>query len=475
MTIQHLKHTSDPSTRVTQALNAAHAVQPALNAMVSFIDPQAQLDALKDIDPQAPFYGIPVALKDLVNMKDTRTTGSSKILDNYVSPYDATITQKLREAGAIIIGKASCDTFGMGGTNKTAATGPVHNPYDLTRMSGGSSGGSAALVAAGVVPMAIGTDTGDSIRKPAAFTGIVGLKPTYGRISRYGVIPYASSLDHVGCFTRNVTDAAITLKVLAGRDDQDMTSSSYPVEDYPALLKGDLTGKRIGILSNVIDAISNPTVKAQFEALCVQLTRQGALLTPVTLNSDLMKALLPTYYIIANAEATANHANLDSLRFGVQIPGVDNEETMRLSRTAGFGPLLRKRFVIGSYALFVENQEKLFRKAQKVRRLVVEELKNALRPIDVLVAPASGGVAPLLEGGPKTDELSGEYLIAENFMVLGNFSGYPSITIPMGFEHGLPLGINLTAKAFDEANLLDIAYGFEKLTGLKDLVAKVNA
>jgi aspartyl-tRNA(Asn)/glutamyl-tRNA(Gln) amidotransferase subunit A len=188
-----------------------------------------------------------------------------------------------------------------------------------------------------------------------------------------------------------------------------------------------------------------------------------------------MKALLPTYYIIANAEATANHANLDSLRFGVQVPGADNEETMRLSRTAGFGPLLRKRFVIGSYALFVENQERLFRKAQKVRRLVVEDLKAALSDLDAIIAPASGGVAPLLEGGPKTDELSGEYLIAENYMVMGNFSGYPSITIPMGFENGLPLGINLTAKAFDDAKLLDIAYGIETLTGLKNLVAKVNA
>jgi aspartyl-tRNA(Asn)/glutamyl-tRNA(Gln) amidotransferase subunit A len=475
MMIHELKHLTDAQTRVTQAIEAAHAVQPALNAMVSFIDPKPQLEALTSIDPNAPFYGIPVALKDLVNMKDTRTTGSSKILDNYISPYDATITQKLRDAGAIMIGKASCDTFGMGGTNKTAATGPVHNPYDLARMSGGSSGGSAALVAAGVVPMAIGTDTGDSIRKPAAYTGIVGLKPTYGRISRYGIIPYASSLDHVGCFTRNVTDAALTLKVLAGRDDKDMTSSSLPVEDYVACLKGDLNGKRIGILTNVVDTISNPTVIAQFNALCAKLTEHGAIITRVTLNDALMKALLPTYYIIANAEATANHANLDSLRFGVQIPGADNEETMRLSRTAGFGPLLRKRFVIGSYALFVENQERLFRKAQKVRRLVVEDLKAALSNVDVILAPASGGVAPLLDGGPKTDELSGEYLIAENFMVMGNFSGYPSITIPMGFENGLPLGVNLTAKAFDDALLLDVAYGLETLTGLKDLVAKVNA
>ncbi len=473
MSYTNVKNSAAPEQRVAQALQKAHEVQPKLNAMVSFIDPASQLEALKSKPADLPLYGIPVVLKDLVNMKDTLTTGSSMILANYVSPYDATITQKLKEAGAIIIGKASCDTFGMGGTNKTAATGPVHNPYDLDRMSGGSSGGSAVLVASGVVPMAIGTDTGDSIRKPAAFNGIVGVKPTYGRISRYGVIPYASSLDHVGFFTANVSDAALSLEVLAGRDDKDMTSSNRPVEPYRAALKGSLAGKRFGILTNVTEAIQNKNTLAQFAALCDKLKAQGAIVIPVNLNKDLMKAMLPTYYIIANAEATANHSNLDALRFGVQKDGQDIEEVMTASRTAGFGPLLKKRFVIGSYALFIENQELLFRKAQKVRRLIVEDVKKALESVDCLIAPASGNKAPLLQDS-SIDELSSEYLVAENFMALGNFSGYPSMTLPFGFDDKLPLGVNLTCRPFEEGLMLNLAKGIEDLTGLSDLICEVK-
>jgi len=461
--IEHFKHKAS----VQKALDKALAYQPKLNAMVSFLEPTSQLEALKAIDPSSPFYGVPIVLKDLVNMKGSITTGSSKILENYVSPYDATITQKLSAKGAIIIGKASCDTFGMGGTNMTAATGPVMNPYDLTRMSGGSSGGSAVLVASGVVPMAIGTDTGDSVRKPASYCGIVGMKPSYGRISRYGVIPYASSLDHVGFFTTTVKDAAITLEVLAGRDDKDMTSSNRPVEAYASLLKGDLKGQRIGILKNVIDSIQNQSTLKEFERLCQKLEAKGAICVPIQLNEDLMHAFLPTYYIIANAEATANHSNLDGLRFGVQKEGDDVEAIMSATRTAGFGKLLRKRFVIGSYALFIENQEKVFRKAQKVRRLIVEDLKKALSQCDVLMAPASSQGAPRLDD-QSADQLSSEYLIAENFMALGNFSGYPSITIPFTLVDGLPVGINLTASAFEEAQLLDIAYGIEQVTQWAD-------
>jgi len=473
MSYTSCKLSGDPKTRVTLAFKKAHEVQPKLNAMVSFVDPTAQLEVLKSKSENLPLYGMPVALKDLVNMKGTLTTGSSMILENYISPYDATITQKLQDAGAIIIGKASCDTFGMGGTNKTAATGPVQNPYDLSRMSGGSSGGSAVLVASGVVPMAIGTDTGDSIRKPAAFNGIVGVKPTYGRISRYGIIPYASSLDHVGFFTNNVDDAALTLEVLAGRDDKDMTSSTRPVDEYRKMLTGDIAGKRFGILTNVTHAIQNKETLRQFNALCDGLKAKGAIVTEIHLNDALMKAMLPTYYVIANAEATANHSNLDALRFGVQKEGKDIEEVMTASRTAGFGPLLRKRFVIGSYALFTENQELIFRKAQKVRRLIVEEAKKALMEVDCLIAPASGNGAPLLEDS-KIDELSSEYLVAENYMALGNFSGYPSMTLPFGYDQTLPLGVNLTCRPFEEGLMLNLAKAIEGVTGLKDLIKEVQ-
>ena len=464
-----LKETTSVQERVADAVQKAHAVQAALNAMVNFIDPSEQLENLKHVDPNSAFYGVPVVLKDLVHMKGTVTTGSSGILENYVSPYDATITRKLKEAGAIIIGKASCDTFGMGGTNMTAWTGPVMNPYDLKRMSGGSSGGSAVLVASGVVPIAIGTDTGDSIRKPASYNNIVGLKPTYGRISRYGVIPYASSLDHVGVFARNIKDAALALEVLAGRDDKDMTSSQLPVEAYAQLLNSDVQGKKIGILQNVIDAIKKPETLKIFSALCDKLKAKGAIIQSMHLNEDLMHAFLPTYYIIANAEATANHSNLDGLRFGVLIEGKSMEESMMRSRTAGFGKLLKKRFVIGSYALSTENQEEVFRKAQKVRRLIVDDLKRVLTDVDVVIAPASSQGAPKFDD-VSIDQLSSEYLIAENYMALANFSGYPSITVPMGFVEGLPLGINLTSAAFTEQLLLDVALAIEESTGIKDVI-----
>jgi aspartyl-tRNA(Asn)/glutamyl-tRNA(Gln) amidotransferase subunit A len=329
------------------------------------------------------------------------------------------------------------------------------------------------LVASGVVPMAIGTDTGDSIRKPASFNNIVGLKPTYGRISRYGVIPYASSLDHVGVFTRNVKDAALSLEVLAGRDDKDMTSSYQLVEKYSELLTGNLEGKRIGIIQNVIDSIHNQETLDEFKALCQKLESKGAILTSIRLNDDLMHAFLPTYYIIANAEATANHSNLDSLRFGVLKEGQTMDESMILSRTAGFGKLLKKRFVIGSYALFTENQEEVFRKAQKVRRLIVEDIKRVLSQVEVIMAPASGQGAPKFDDA-SVDQLSSEYLIAENYMALANFSGYPSITIPMGFVEGLPVGVNLTAYAFEETKLLDIAYGIENTTGLANRIKEVT-
>lgn len=458
-----------PIDSVLPAFEKAKRFQKDLNAVVNYIDPQEQIKQVQTKTAKHPLFGVPIVLKDLVNMKDTLTTGSSRILENYVSPYDATITKKLKEAGAIIIAKASCDTFGMGGTNMTAATGPVCNPYDLKRMSGGSSGGSAVLVASGVVPMAIGSDTGDSVRKPASYNNIVGFKPSYGRISRYGVIPYASSLDHVAYFTQNVMDAASTLEVLAGRDDHDMTSSYKEVEAYASSLKGDLKGKKIGILENVVKSIHIEETKALFTALCETCKAQGAEIISISLNDDLMHAFLPTYYIIANAESTANHSNLDGLRFGLAQEGNDIEEVMTNSRTSGFGPLLRKRFVIGSYALFIENQEKIFRKAQKVRRLIVNDLNEAFTKVDVLIAPASAQGAPIM-GDASLDQLSSEYLIAENFMALANFAGTPSITIPMGFVHGLPVGLNLNAKAFEEAKLLDIAYGFEKITGLHDQV-----
>lgn len=282
--------------KVYEALNNAKLVNEKINAVINFVDPKEQLENLNE----GKLYGMPIALKDNISTKGIKTTAASKMLENYVPIYDAFVVKKLKEAGAVTICKTSMDELAMGGTNLTACIGPVLNPYDLKRMSGGSSGGSAALVSSGVVPLALGSDTGDSVRKPASFCGVIGVKPTYGRISRYGVIPYASSLDHVGYFTRNVKTASLTLEVLAGRDDNDMTSSFKEVEEYSKLLNSDIQGKKIAIFKNVIDSLTNQKTKDMFNDLIIKLKEKGATIEEVSFNDDLMKAMLPAYYLISN-------------------------------------------------------------------------------------------------------------------------------------------------------------------------------
>ena len=436
------------------ALNCYEKVKKAhekLNCVVTPVKPEKE--------------GIAIALKDNVSTKGILTTASCKILDNYVPVYNATIVDKLEANGFVTVCKASMDELAMGGTNLTALTGPVKNPYDLTRISGGSSGGSAVLVASGALSCAIGSDTGDSIRKPASFCGVVGVKPTYGRISRYGIIPYASSLDHVGYFTTCIDDAAKMLEVLAGRDDKDMTSSCLPVLKYTELLNGDVKGKKVLIFKNVVDAISNNEVKELFNKVIANLKEDGAIIKEVSFDETLLRAILPTYYIIANAEATANHSNLDGINFGERVDGKSIEEIMINSRSAGFGPWIKKRFIIGSYALFEENQERILKKAHKIRRLIVDEIMGELKEADILIAPAAPGVAPKIEG-TSTDELSEEYLVADNHMVIGNFGGLPSLTLPMGFVDKLPVGVNLTANPFKEDVLFNVAKAIENKTGL---------
>ena len=292
-----VQDTSNIKERCYEALEKAKKLQPELNDVITFVDPQEQLDNLPET---GLMRGVPIALKDNVCTKGILTTAASNILKNYVPVYDAEIVTKLKNAGAVCIAKSSMDELAMGGTNLTANIGPAHNPYDVTRITGGSSGGSAALVASGVVPMAIGSDTGDSVRKPASYCGVVGVKPTYGRISRYGVIPYASSLDHVGYFTRSIEDACISLEVLAGRDDRDMTSSNREVPKYSALLNSDMHGKKIAILSNVVDSIKNKETMKLFNDLMEELRKRGAVVEEYTFDEALMRAILPTYYLIAN-------------------------------------------------------------------------------------------------------------------------------------------------------------------------------
>ena len=433
-------------TRCETALEKLKALQPQLNAIVTFVDIDEQLEELKDIDADAPLYGMPVVLKDNISTCGIRTTASSRILDNYVPVYDAAIVEKLKAAGAVIIAKASMDELGMGGTNKNA----------------------------GAVAVSIGTDTGDSVRKPAAYNGIIGMKPTYGRISRYGIIPYASSLDHVGYFTTNVEDACTMLEVLAGRDDRDMTSSMRPVEAYRALLDSDVSGKVIGVLDNVQEAISDERVKENLTALLSRLEARGAQIRHVRMPQELMETVLPVYLTIANAEATANHSNLDGIRYGMREPGESVEEVMKHSRTKGFSAYVRKRFIIGSYSLFVENQDKLFRKAQKIRRLIVDHFRELLQECDCIIASAAPGVAPL-EHEAADEAMGAQHLVADNHMVLGNFSGYPSMTLPSGFLDGLPIAVNITCRPFEEVTMFNIGKAIEEESGLADNTVEVKA
>lgn len=440
---------------IEQTAEKLRDLQPDLNAVVTFQEQPVQKS------PEGKLAGVPVVLKDNISTKGLRTTASSRILDNYIPVYNATITDKLEKAGAVVMAKASMDELGMGGTNKNAYTGPVHNPYDLSRISGGSSGGCAVLVAAGAVPLAVGSDTGDSVRKPAAYCGVVGVKPTYGRISRYGVIPYASSLDHVGYFTRNIQDAALALEVLAGRDDHDMTSSYEPVPAYSDLLNRDLKGKRIGIFKTIVDAQKDLLIKQAFLELVEKLKEAGAVVDEVEMPQEYMELIAPIYKTIANAEATANHSNLDGLRFGVREPGESVEDVMTETRTKGFSPYVRARFVIGSYSLFEENQDRLFRKAQKIRRLIVEAYARMFQDHDIILSPAAPTVAPLIESSSSIRFGQDEFV--EEHMQLANFSGYPSLTMPLGMEDGLPFGICLNARPFEEQMLFDTAAGLETL------------
>lgn len=439
--------------------------QKRLNAFVTVTKDEA-LKNIENLDVKENeiLKGIPGVFKDNYNTKGIKTTASSKMLEDYVPVYNATVVDKLYEAGISLIGKSSMDELAMGGTNKSALTGPVFNPWDSSRIAGGSSGGSAALVGSGVVPFALGSDTGDSIRKPAGFCGVVGFKPTWGRISRFGVIPYASSLDHVGAFTRNVRDMAIVTEALAGRDDRDMTSSNLPVPHYLENLTSDIKGMKIAVLTTVSDEIRNKDIKENFEHVIATLKELGAEVGEVTIPQYLARAILPTYTIIANSEATSNHSCLDGIKYGDRQPGSSTDEVMINSRTDGFGAHIKRRFILGNLALATENQERMFRKAQRVRRLIVEELNKIYSEYDIILTPNSGSVAPKLDEA-NDDRLSDEYIILENHLALGNFAGTPSISIPSGFSDKMPIAVNLMGRVFEEQTVFNAAYALEQALG----------
>lgn len=414
-------------------------------------------------------WGIPYLTKDNFSTKGIETTGSSNILNGYVPLFDATVIAKLKEKKCVLIGKTTLDELAMGGTGTTGHKGITYNPYDPShkRMIGGSSCGSASSVAAGIVPFALGSDTGDSVRKPASFGGLVGMKPTWGRISRYGLFPFAPSLDHVGFFTRSVEDSAILLEALAGRDDMDFTSSTRPVENYANLSSTSLNGKKIAVLREIMDSVSDQKNLRLFHKSVEKMRQNGAEVAYVDFGLDLLQSIYPTYFVISCAEATSNDANLDGIKFGPYYGGNTYQEVMFNSRTKGFSELIKRRFVIGSFALMKENQDALFLRAQKNRAKIVERVNLILAEKDCIYLPAAPSIAPLIGG--VSSKLSNEYLLADNHLALGNFAGLPSITLPLGFEDGMPLGINLTGRAFEEKSLYEIADCLENITGLAGL------
>ena len=417
-------------------------------------------------------YGIPVVIKDNFATKGIKTTASSELLKDYVPLFDSEVVTRLKNEGAIIIGKTTMDELAMGGSGTTGHLGATYNPWDKTktRIIGGSSCGSAAAISAGIVPVSIGSDTGDSIRKPASYSALVGFKPTWGRISRYGLFPFATSFDHAGYFTRNVFDSAYLLNVLAGRDNKDFSSSFKEVEDYTKDLDKSIKGKKIAVIKQVFDETIDPNIKKDFLKSIEYLKKQGAVVDFVSMNEKLLKAIHPTYFIISSAESTSNNANLDGINFGNRIEGSSFEEIVTNTRTKGFSPHIKRRFVIGSFSMLEENQNELYFRALKCRRLIVNEFNRVFKEYDAIYCPASPTVAPMMN--KKSDLLFKECAIADNYMAFANLGGYPSITLPLGFSNGLPFGGNISARPFEEKLLLNLSNYIEKGTGLKDLVAK---
>jgi aspartyl-tRNA(Asn)/glutamyl-tRNA(Gln) amidotransferase subunit A len=431
--------------------------------------PQVALERAEQLDdylatgaPQSRVAGIPIALKDVLTTNGIRTTCGSKLLEDYVPPYDATAWTRLSGEGAVLVGKTNCDEFAMGSSNENSAFGPVHNPWDLDMVPGGSSGGSAAAVAAGEAVWALGTDTGGSVRQPAALTGVVGLKPTYGLISRYGLIAFASSLDTVGTFTRSVRDAATLLQTMAGKDHRDATSLDALVPDFSERLEDGVSGMRVGVVAEAFGEGVQPDVAASVRAAVERLAAMGA---------DVGEAVLPhaeyalsAYYLIAPSEASSNLARYDGVRYGLRVDGDDSIQMMFRTRGAGFGPEVKRRVMLGTYALSAGYYDAYYGQAQKVRTLIIRDYQAAFERFDVLVSPTSPTTAfPI---GAKADDPMAMYL-NDIFTIPANLAGTPAISVPCGLDSaGLPIGLQITAPVLGEQTLFRAAAALEGELGL---------
>ncbi len=407
-----------------------------------------------------PLLGVPMALKDLLSTAGIATTCGSRILQGYHPPYDATVYARLRDAGAVLLGKLNMDEFAMGSSTENSALAITANPWDLATVPGGSSGGSAAAVAAGEAAFTLGSDTGGSVRQPASLCGVVGLKPTYGRVSRFGLIAFASSLDQIGPLTRTVEDSALVLSVIAGQDPLDSTSATVEVPDYHALLGEDLRGLRVGVPAEYFVEGTEPGVEAAVREGIAQLERLGAELVDVSLPST--GYALSTYYIIAPAEVSSNLSRYDGVKYGYRsADGADLIETYLSTRDQGFGAEVKRRIMVGTYALSSGYYDAYYLKAQKVRTLIKAEFDAAFERCDVIASPTSPSVA--FKIGSRTADPLAMYL-SDVFTIPASMAGIPAISVPCGFSDGLPVGMQLIGRAFDEATILRAAHAYERST-----------
>ena len=424
------------------------------------------LDTAKKVDEKIAkgeelplLAGIPLALKDNMNLKGSRTTASSKILENFVSPFNATITEKLLSNLVPIVGKANLDEFAMGSSNENSAFKKVHNPWDLNKVPGGSSGGSAASVASCEATLALGSDTGGSIRLPASFCGIVGMKPTYGRVSRYGLIAFASSLDQIGPFARSVEDAANLLEVISGHDPKDSTSLDLPVEHYAGFLKNDIRSKKVGVIKELMsEGLSDDVAKAMQDAIDTY-KKLGCEIVEISLPK--LKYSIGIYYILATAECSSNLARFDGVKYGYRTPDAKNLlEMYTKTRAEGFGPEVKRRIMLGTYALSSGYYDAYYKKAQQMRALVTEDFKKAFETVDVLISPTCPNTA--FELGAKSSDPLQMYL-TDIATISANLAGIPGLSVPAGFDKtGMPIGLQVLAPQLQEGKLFNMAYQFEQ-------------
>src|SRR4051812_18584914 len=406
-----------------------------------------------------PLAGVPVGVKDVLATRGVRATAGSKILGNYIPPYDCTAVSRLEAAGAVVLGKLNCDEFAMGSSNENSAWKPVHNPRDLTRVPGGSSGGSAAAVAADMAVAALGSDTGGSIRQPASFCGVVGFMPRYGRVSRYGLIAFASSLDHIGSLTKTVKDAAIVLRTIAGRDPMDSTSADVPVPDYVAELEKPARGLKIGVAKEYLGEGLDAEVRSAVEAAIQKLAKLGCEIVEVSLPHT--KYAIPAYYLVATAEASSNLARFDGVRYGYRAKDVRSLSDMyRRTRDYGFGAEVKRRIMLGTYALSAGYYDAYYLNAQRVRTLLTRDFDDAFKKVDAIVGPTCPTAAFKL--GEKVDDPLAMYL-ADIYTVTANLAGIPGISIPVGVtKEKLPIGMQVFGKHFAESTILRVANAYEK-------------